>query len=584
MPQKVPRLQFTDEELASPVVKKAAEKAACKLEKLEKAENKIPKREQKTKQRVVDSKTGKVTTRLYFEEVDKKPPPSKLTHAAVNAPLDTVRNHMHKQIQSDDDDNAGVEAADRISEAVEETTRVIETAHHSHALKPYEKAKHAEKAADRANVKALGKNFEQAHGFSVNPYSRWQQKRAIKKEYAAAKTGQSAQNTVRASEVTAKSAKRAAAESKKIGTFVSDHPKGLLMIGLIAVLLLIVVSSFSSCSVLFQGIGTSLVSSTYPVADEDLLAAEEQYLAMEATLHQELTDYEHDHDYDEYHFELDEIWHDPYVLVSEITALKGGGWTVDEVGDILDLLFEKQYILTEDVASETRYRTETRTEIHIETDSATGETTPVEHEYEVEVPYTYKICNVSLENFNLSHVPIYIMSEDQLSLYSLYMSTLGNRPDLFPDSPSVLKYYGTDYEKYEIPPEALSDERFAAMIKEAEKYLGFPYVWGGQNPSTSFDCSGYVSWVINHCGVGWNFGRLGAESLYYICTPVSSGNARPGDLIFFERTYDEVGITHVGIYVGDGMMIHCGDPIHYETINSNYWREHFYAFGRLPNP
>lgn len=584
MPQKAPRLQFSEEELSNPVVKKAAEKAENKLEKLKKAEEKIPKQKRQVKKRVVDSKTGKVTTRLYFEEVDKKPPPSKLTYAAANAPLDTVRNHIHNQIRSDDDDNAGIEAADRISEAAEETTRVIEAAHHSHTLKPYKKATLAEKAADRANLKALDKDFEQTQGYAVNPYSKWQQKRAIKKEYTMAKAGQTAQDTVSASEITAKSAKRAASGSKKIGTFVSEHPKGLLILGLVAVLLLLIVSSFSSCSILFQGVSTSLISSTYPVADEDLLAAEEQYLAMEAALHQDLSEYELNHDYDEYHFDLDEIWHDPYVLLSEITALKGGGWTIDEVGDILALLFEKQYILTEDVVQETRYRTEIRTGIRVEADPATGETTPVEYEYEVEVPYTYKICNVSLENFNLSHVPIYIMSQDQLSLYALYLSTLGNRPDLFPDSPSVLKYYGTPHEKYEIPPEALSDTQFAAMIKEAEKYLGFPYVWGGQEPSTSFDCSGYVSWVINHCGVGWNFGRLGAESLYYVCNPVSAENARPGDLIFFQKTYDVDGITHVGIYVGDNMMIHCGDPIHYESINTNYWREHFYAFGRLPNP
>ena len=207
----------------------------------------------------------------------------------------------------------------------------------------------------------------------------------------------------------------------------------------------------------------------------------------------------------------------------------------------------------------------------------------VEYEYDVQVPYTYYICDVKLENFNLSHVPVYIMSESQLSLYAAYMGTLGNRPDLFAGSAYVSKYYNTDYEKYEIPPEALEDEQFA-MIAEAEKYLGYPYVWGGSSPSTSFDCSGFVSWVINHCGVGWNVGRLGADGLRGICTRVSPANARPGDLIFFQGTYDTSGASHVGLYVGNGMMIHCGDPIQYASVKTSYWQQHFLSYGRLPSP
>ena len=237
----------------------------------------------------------------------------------------------------------------------------------------------------------------------------------------------------------------------------------------------------------------------------------------------------------------------------------------------LQMLFEKQYILTEDVTTETRYRTETTTEIGDD-----GE----EDEVETQVPYDYTICTVTLDNFNLSHVPIYIMSQEQLSMYALYMGTLGNRPDLFADSTYVSKYSG-DYDTYEIPPEALSDQRFANMMAEATKYIGYPYVWGGSSPSTSFDCSGFVSWVINNCGNGWNVGRLGADSLYYICTPVSAANAKPGDLVFFERTYDETGITHVGIYVGNGMMLHCGDPIQYADLSGSYWQSHLYGYGRI---
>ena len=244
------------------------------------------------------------------------------------------------------------------------------------------------------------------------------------------------------------------------------------------------------------------------------------------------------------------------------------------------MLFGKQYILTETVETETRYRTETRTGTRTVTDPETGETTTEEYEYEVQVPYTYYICNVKLENFNLSHVPVYIMGEETLSLYAAYMSTLGNREDLFPTSSYVEKYTNPP-QTYDIPASALEDETFAAFITEAEKYIGYPYVWGGSNPNTSFDCSGFVSWALTESGV-CNTGRLGAQGLYNISTPVSSANARPGDLIFFTGTYDTPGVSHVGIYVGGGKMLHCGDPIQYADINTSYWQSHFYAFGRPP--
>ena len=308
-----------------------------------------------------------------------------------------------------------------------------------------------------------------------------------------------------------------------------------------------------------------------------MLAAEEAYCAKEDELREYLDTYEATHDYDEYHFDLDEIEHDPYVLISMITALKGGEWTIDEIGGILETLFEKQYILTETVTTETRYRTETHIGYYTDENGNLQS-----YEYEAEVPYTWYICHVELENFNLSHVPVHIMSHDQLSMYAVYMSVLGNRPDLFPGSPYVNRYYHTQYEKYEIPPEALVDEQFAAIIKEAEKYLGYPYIWGGSTPDTSFDCSGFVSYVYNNCGLHWSFGRLGAEGLRGMCAYVSPESARPGDLIFFEKTYDTAGASHVGIYVGNNRMLHCGDPIHYASIDTSYWRSHFLQFGRLP--
>ena len=270
--------------------------------------------------------------------------------------------------------------------------------------------------------------------------------------------------------------------------------------------------------------------------------------------------YESTHDYDEYHFDLDSIEHDPYVLISILSVLHEGAWTLDQVQGTLETLFDRQYILTEDVVVEVRYRTESRTD-------SEG------NSYTVEVPYNYYICYVTLENRNLSHLPLEMMNEEQMSRYSLYMSTLGNRPDLFPESAYVGKYVTNPPAGYDVPGDYLDDETFAAMLTEAEKYLGYPYVWGGSSPATSFDCSGFVSWVINHSG--WNVGRLGAQGLYNICTPTS--NPKPGDLVFFVGTYDTAGVSHCGIYVGDGMMIHCGDPVQYANLNTSYWQSHFYA-------
>lgn len=582
MAKRAPRLIFTEEEHTAPELEKVIRKADKAADTLEKAEAKIPKKTVKVKERVVDADSGKVTTRLFFEEVDKKRPPSKLSHAAQKASLDTVRGAIHRTIREDNDGNSGIEAANTLSETAEGTYRVAETAHHSHVEKPYRKAEKAEAAADKANLKALNREYEAEYGKASNPYSKWQQKRAIKKEYAAAKAGNGARNTVQASETTAKAAKRAAEDTKKTGSFIVRHKKGFLIVGGIAAVILLIVTCVSSCSTIFQGLSSSVAASTYPVEDADMLAAEAAYCAMEQELQDKLDHYEAEHDYDEYHFDLDETEHDPYVLISAITALKGGEWKIDEVGGILDTLFEKQYILTETVTTETRYRTETRTGVRTRVDPNTGESYTEEYEYDVQVPYTYYICHVELENFNLSHVPVYIMSQDQLSMYAVYMSTLGNRPDLFAGSAYVGKYYNTDYEKYEIPPEALADEQFAAIIEEAEKYLGFPYVWGGSSPATSFDCSGFVSYVYNHCGLHWNFGRLGAEGLRSMSAYVSPESARPGDLIFFEKTYDTSGASHVGIYVGNNMMLHCGDPIQYTSIDTSYWRSHFLQFGRLP--
>ena len=565
-----PRLQFSDADLAEPKLEKPIKRVKKAEAKADKAQAKIPKKTVAKKERGFDPATGKVKTQLRFEEVDKKKPPSKLTHAVQDAPANLILSQVHREVRQSEDDNVGVEAAHKVEQAVESGGRLVQSAHRAHQLKPYRAAIRAEKKLERANLDALQKKAE-IDSPTSNPVSKWQQKQAIKKQYAAAKHNQAAQTTAKAAENTVKAAKKAAEKAEKAGKYVWEHRRGFAIAAAILLMLAFLLNGLSSCSVIMDGVGSGIAASTYPSQDADMLGAEAQYCEMEAELQRYLDTYESTHDYDEYHFDLDTIEHDPYVLISMITALHQGEWTLDEVQGTLQMLFDRQYILTEDVVVETHYRTETDTWT-----DADGNT----HTDTYQVPYDYYICTVTLENFNLSHVPVYIMSEEQLGMYATYMATLGNRPDLFPGSGYIGKYVEGSYTDYDIPPEALDDEVFAAIIKEAEKYLGYPYVWGGSSPSTSFDCSGFVSWVINHSG--WDVGRLGAQGLCNICTPVSSANVKPGDLVFFTGTYDTPGVSHVGIYVGNNMMIHCGDPISYANLNSSYWQSHFYRYGRLP--
>ncbi len=455
----------------------------------------MPKKKKLVKRQETDPTTGKPKTRLRFEDVDKPAPASKLSHAVKAAPLNAVSVQAHRKIQEAEQENVGVESAYRLEEAAEGGARLAAHSRRAQKLKPYREAEKARMRMGKANVNALyQKHIRDNPQLTSNPISRWQQKRAIRKQYAAS-------------------------------------------------------------------VRSGLGSSTYPSADADMLGAETAYSGMEAALKNELDNYATLHPgHDEYQFELDEIGHDPYVLISLLTAYHRGGWTLADVGETLEMLFERQYTLTETVTRTTRYD-------------------------ENDQPYEYTVCKVKLVNFDLSHLPIYVLDEDGMHFYAAYMATLGNRPDLFPTSEYPNASQREDYLDYDVPPEALEDEVFAAMLKEAEKYLGFPYVWGGTNPNTSFDCSGFVSWVINHSG--WNYGRLGVIGLENVCTPVSRSNARPGDLVFFIGTYDAPypdRPSHVGIYVGNGMMIHCGSPISYANINTPYWQNHFYGFGRLREP
>ena len=542
------RLQFSEEERAAPELQKVIRKSDKAADKLDTARATVPAKQ-----------------------------PS--FHQPVNPlarPLQEIGHAAHAKVHEAEQENSGVAAGHLTERGMEKAVRYgnrkIQNWQENRKLKPWREVSHAEQAAVQANADALYQKTlrENPQLAPSNPISRMWQKRKLQKQYAAAyRVAHGAESA--AAQAAAQGARKSADAAKKAGEFISKHKKAFLIVGGIGLLLVMLLGLLQSCSSIFGGGVSNIVAVSYLSEDQDLLAAEAAYCAMEDELREYLDTYEQTHDYDEYHFDLDEIKHDPYVLLSILSALHEGQFTIDQVQDDLQMLFGKQYILTETVTTETRYRTETRMD-------SEG------NEYEVEVPYTWYICTVELENFDLSHVPVYIMDTETLSMYAVYMSALGNRSDLFPSSGYVNKYITNPPEEYEVPAEYLSDERFAALITEAEKYLGYPYVWGGSSPSTSFDCSGFVSYVLTNSGL-CNTGRLGAQGLYNISAHVS--DPQPGDLVFFVGTYDTAGISHVGFYVGQDeagnpMFLHCGDPIQYARLNTSYWQQHFYAYGRPP--
>ena len=501
----------------------------------------------------------------------KKPPkPRGPVRRVLGAAGWSAHGFVHGKVYEVEHENVGTEGAHRSEllgeAALRHGTRYAKKRIREHPARAVHKAEaqYIKARADYQFRMAAQENPELAK----NAVTRYWHKQKLKKQYAK-QARQAAKQTAKQG---AKAAGKTAAATEKLAeravAFVKRHPVGALIALACVVLVLSLQSCASSLITLGNAAAGAVGATTYPAQDGDMLGAEAAYCSLEAELQHYLDTYESTHDYDEYHFDLDAIEHDPYVLISLLSAWHEGEWTLADVQPTLQMLFDRQYTLTENVVKERRY--------YIETDTWTDEEGNT-HTDSYRVYYDYYICTVTLDNFNLSHLPIYIMGEDKVSRYSLYMATLGNRPDLFPGSSYVGKYTSPP-EGYEVPGEYLDDETFAAMLSEAEKYLGYPYVWGGSSPATSFDCSGFVSWVVNHSG--WNVGRLGAQGLYNICTRTSS--PRPGDLVFFKGTYDTPGVSHCGIYVGDGMMIHCGDPISYANLNSSYWQAHFYAYGRLP--
>ena len=576
---------FSSDAPASRRIERLERKSQKAHERLDAAREKLPTKKVVKKERVFDEETGKGKNRLHFEDELKIPKgQSKLQFEAdktVRKVGDTLASGIHGKIHEVEQENSGVEAAHKTEIAAESVVRHYQ--HHTErsANKPFEKVSKLEQKAEAADRKL---HFEKT--VAENPemktsranMNKHYQKQHIKKEYAAARKAgtQTASTTTKS---TGKTIREKA--SDKVKDFIAKNKKVFAWLGAGLMILILLSAGISSCTAMFTSTTSSVIATSYLSEDDAMTGAEAQYCQMEAELQSYLDNYERTHDYDEYHFDLDAIEHDPYVLISILSAFNEGEFTLDEVQGLLQTLFDQQYILTEDVEVEVRYRTETRTGTTTVTDPETGETSTETYTYEVEVPYNYYICTVTLENFDLSHLPVYIMNEDQLSMYSAYMSTLGNREDLFPGSGYVDKYIENPPDDYTVNAEYLTDEKFATLIAEAEKYLGYPYVWGGSNPSTSFDCSGFVSYVLTNSGLV-NTGRLGAQGLYNVCSPVSSADVKPGDLVFFVGTYDTPGVSHVGIYVGDNVMLHCGDPIQYTSINTSYWQSHFYAFGR-PN-
>lgn len=483
---------------------------------------------------------------------------SRLIHEA----LPQAGEEVHRQIRRVEDDNTGVQAAHETEQGAESGVGLVVRSARRARLNA---SRHTEQAAQAIRPQTPP---------SSNPLSRWRQKRAIRRMYM---TGQAAGETARS----AAQAGGAVARAKRgVKALVARSRKTYLLAGALVALLAFVMNGLSSCAPLVQSAMQSLVIAAYPAGDEDIHAAERYYKGLEDDLQNQIDRYAADHpQYDEFLYELDDIWHDPHALISLVSAHANGEWKIEDVYGYMDRLFEKQYTLTEKVKSETRYRQEWVTHHEKIVDPETGEITWRPYEVLEDVPYTYRICTVTLDNFNLSHLPFYVLSREGVGRYAMYISVLGMREDLFRGNPyaSTLREPG----EYDIPADVMEDETFRRLIEEAEKYIGYPYVWGGDSPETSFDCSGFISYVFAASGVR-DVGRLGATSLYGRCTPIAPQEARPGDLIFFEGTISgEEGITHVGLYVGGNHMLHCGSPIGYADLTDSYWQNHFYGYGRL---
>lgn len=498
-----------------------------------------------------------------------------------NLAADALSTKAHQSVRNaDQDNNSGVEAAHFTEGSVEGAARAGSRFQYGRKLRQYKKLERLEKKADKDAVDSIfAERMKSDPQAGSNFFSRWRQKQAIKKEYAAAKAGAAAAENTAAG--TAKAAQGTASMTEKAFQFVQSHSHIIIGIAAVGLLVLVIAGSVSSCSVLINGGGNVVLGTSYTAEDEDLKGVETDYTKLEDKLRKQIDRIETDHPgYDEYRYNLAEIGHNPYELASLLTV-EFENYTRSQVQARLQSIFEAQYELKLEEKVEIRTRKETRVGYRYNPITGTGHT----YTYQVTVQYEYKILNVTLLNRGVDYVARNSgLTDDQLERYEVTLECRGNRDDLFAGiafaTPDGAGSSG-EYQDYDIPGEALTDEKFRKMITEAEKYLGYPYVWGGSSPSTSFDCSGFVSWVINHCGNGWNVGRQTANGLMGKCDIIPKSEAKPGDLIFFQKTYNTSGASHVGIYVGNGMMIHCGNPISYASIETNYWRQHYYCMGRI---
>ena len=498
-----------------------------------------------------------------------------------NLAADALSAKTHQSVRNaDQDNNSGVEAAHFTEDSAEGAARAGSRFQYGRKLRQYKKLERLEKKADKDAVDSIfAERMKSDPQAGSNFFSRWRQKQAIKKEYAAAKAGAAAAENTAAG--TAKAAQGTASMTEKAFQFVQSHSHIIIGIAAVGLLVLVIAGSVSSCSVLINGGGNVVLGTSYTAEDEDLKGVETDYTKLEDKLRKQIDRIETDHPgYDEYRYNLAEIGHNPYELASLLTV-EFENYTRSQVQARLQSIFEAQYELKLEEKVEIRTRKETRVGYSYNPITGTGHT----YTYQVTVQYEYKILNVTLLNRGVDYVARNSgLTDDQLQRYEVTLDCRGNRDDLFAGiafaTPDGAGSSG-EYQDYDIPGEALTDEKFRKMITEAEKYLGYPYVWGGSSPSTSFDCSGFVSWVINHCGNGWNVGRQTANGLMGKCDIIPKSEAKPGDLIFFQKTYNTSGASHVGIYVGNGMMIHCGNPISYASIETNYWRQHYYCMGRI---
>lgn len=569
------RLTFTPEERAA----RAEHKAEVLGKKLEQAQKKIPKKKKLRLQKELDPQKSKLKHTLRFEEVEKKRGKEALPKKASRRMAQSASAAVHSKLHQVEEENVGTKAAHRTELAAEGAATAATPAARKHHLNaPYKRVEKLEVKVNKANAEAAFRaTVRDNPELQQNTVKSFFQKRRIKRQYA--KEFRKAQKNAGQGVAATKKAKEVISSAgQAVVNAVKNHKGGLMVFGILALLVIMVFSSLSSCSVMMEGAIGSILGTSYTSEDPDIIQTEANYTALESELQRKLANIESTYSgYDEYRYDVDSVGHNPNELISYLTA-KFDAFTPEQVQAELEAVFEKQYSLTTREVAEIRYRTETRTGTTTSTDPETGETTTEEYTYEVEVPYEYTILYVTLRNKGFGTVAVEGLTEEQKERYAATLSMKGNKPYLFGNDIYANESAGEDYD---IPGEALADPEFAALITEAEKYLGYPYVWGGSSPSTSFDCSGFVCYVFTNSGVH-NLPRTTAQGIFNQCAHISPSEAKPGDIIFFTGTYNSSGpVSHVGIYVGDNMMIHCGSPIQYARTDSSYWSQHFYAFGRL---